>query len=164
MSRKARGKDWLGAGLIALALAGLAAAGAALILLRPPPTDPESLCRTDRPLAAHTIVLVDATDKLAPRHRKRLEAAVAQERARLAPYDRLTILALRPDQPREPRVLFSRCLPRDARLANPLYENPKQLQARWEECVGRALKTALRRASAAGPAAASPIAEAAAAA
>jgi hypothetical protein len=102
-------------------------------------------------------MLVDATDKLEPRHRKRLDVAIAQERARLSPYDRLTIIALRPDRPQEPRQLFSMCLPRDAAHANPLLENPAKLQARWDESIGKALRAAVRRAGAASPAPVSPI-------
>ena len=59
-------------------------------MLRAPPTDAETLCRTDAPLGAHTIILVDATDRLESRHRRKLRAVLAQERARLAQYDRLT--------------------------------------------------------------------------
>jgi hypothetical protein len=155
--RARRRKDLAGWVLIALSFVALAGGGAAYTLLRPPPTDAETLCRTDAPLRAHTLILVDATDKLEPRHRKRLSAALLQERAKLAPYDRLTILALRPDQPAEPRVLFSLCLPRDASTANPLFENPARLQARWDESIGKALQAAQRRAGATAPAPVSPI-------
>lgn len=155
--RARRRKDLAGWALIALSFVALLGGGAAYSLLRPPPTDPETLCRTDAPLRAHTLILVDATDKLEPRHKKRLSAAIAQERARLTTYDRLTILALRPDQPAEPRVLFSLCLPRDASTANPLFENPARLQARWDENIGKALQAAQRRAGATAPAPVSPI-------
>jgi hypothetical protein len=152
-----RRKDALGWVLIVAMLAVLSAIGAAFALMRPPQTDEASLCRTDAPPNAQTLILVDATDKLAPRHRKLLEAVIKQERARLAPYDRLTILALRADAPQEPRALFSMCLPRDARRANPLFENPAHMQARWDAGVGKALKSATRRAAATGPAQVSPI-------
>jgi len=72
-------------------------------------------------------------------------------------YDRLSLWALRADHPQEPRVLFSMCLPRDGRSANPLFENPAKAQARWDEQVGDALKSAIRRAGSAGRASASPI-------
>lgn len=152
-----RRADLLGGVLLLLALLLLGAAGAAFAMLRPPPVDEATLCRTDAAPAAHTILLVDATDRLEPRHRKRLETAITQERARLAPYDRLTILALRPERPQEPRVLFSMCLPRDAATANPLFENPARLQAQWDESIGKALRSATHRAGAASPAPISPI-------
>ncbi len=106
---------------------------------------------------AHTIVLVDATDKLEPRHRKRLTVAIAQERARLNPYDRLSILALRPDSPQEPRLLFSKCLPRQPSLVNPLFENPAMAQEKWNETIGKALDAAVRRAAGGSGASVSPI-------
>jgi hypothetical protein len=155
--RARRRKDLAGWALIAISFIALAGGAAAYSQLRPPPTDSETLCRTDTPLRAHTLILVDATDKLEPRHKKRLAAAIAQERARLSTYDRLTILSLRPDQPAEPRVLFSLCLPRDAATANPLFENPARLQAQWDDSIGKALAAAQRRAGAAAPAPVSPI-------
>jgi hypothetical protein len=152
-----RKRDVLGWALIAIVFAALIALGAAGFALRPPPTDPDTLCRTDKPVLAHTIILIDATDTLEPRHRKRLRAAIDTERARLAPYDRLTILRIRPDAPSEPRVLFSKCLPRDGAHSNPLFENPKLAQQRWDEAVGVSLKSAESRAGAGRGASASPI-------
>jgi hypothetical protein len=132
----------------------LAAAGLAL---RPPPTDPDTLCRTDRPLVAHTFILVDSTDRLEPRHRRRLRAVIAEERARLRPHDRLTIATIRPDRPQEPRLLFSLCNPGDGGDANPLFQNTKRAQERFDEAFGADLERAVRRAGGGRPAQASPI-------
>jgi hypothetical protein len=160
MSARAKRKrrDGLGWLLILLVFVLLAAGASAAILLRPPPLDEASLCRTDQPLRAHTLILVDATDRFDPRHRKRLDAAIKQERARLQPYDRLSILSLKPDRPQEPRILFSLCLPPDSRFANPLFENPKLIQQHWDERIGKALNSAERRAASSGGARVSPIA------
>ncbi|MDX2236411.1 MAG: hypothetical protein NW203_02495 [Hyphomonadaceae bacterium] len=155
--RARRRQDALGAALIAVAFAALAAMAAAGFLLRPPPTDPDTLCRTDRGVAQHTIVLVDATDALEPRHRRRLRAVVEQERARLAPYGRLTIARLRPARPSDPEILFSLCTPRAGEDANPLFENPQKMQAHWDAAFGAAMTRALRRAGASSAAQASPI-------
>jgi hypothetical protein len=144
-------------GLIALALAGLAGLAIAGFALRPPPIDAETLCRTDRALAAHTFILVDSTDRLEPRHRRRLRAVVAQERTRLKPYERLSIAAVRPDRPQEPRLLFSLCNPGDGRDANPLFQNTKRAQERFDETFGTELDRAVRRASGGRAARASPI-------
>ncbi|MGE3142091.1 MAG: hypothetical protein AB7L65_02110, partial [Hyphomonadaceae bacterium] len=123
----------------------------------PPPTDEQTLCRTDQPLAAHTIILVDATDKLEPRHRRLLRAVVRQEGQRLARYQRLTLLSLRADRPQEPRILFSLCNPGDGQSVNPLFQNTRLAQARWESAFGEALDRAVRRAAGARAASASPI-------
>jgi hypothetical protein len=126
-------------------------------MLRAPPTDAETLCRSDAPLAAHTIILVDATDRLEGRHRRKLRAVLAQERARLAQYDRLTIMRLNVRRPQEPAILFSKCLPRPPEQTNPLFENARMVQARWDEEFAAALERALRGAASSGPAQASPI-------
>jgi hypothetical protein len=155
--RGAAGRNALGVVLILLAMLALGGLGGAAMMLRPPPTDAETLCRSDTPLAAHTIVLVDATDRLEPRHRRKLRAVLAQERARLAQYDRLTVMRLNVRRPHEPTILFSKCLPRPPEQTNPLFENAHMIQTRWEEDFAAALDTALRSAAASGRAHASPI-------
>lgn len=156
-ARGAGGRNALGVVLIVLAMLALGGLGAAALALRPPPTDAETLCRTDAPLAAHTIILVDATDRLEGRHRRKLRAVLAQERARLSQYDRLTIMRLNVRRPQEPSILFSKCLPRPPEQANPLFENSRMVQARWDEDFAAALERALRGAAAGGTASASPI-------
>lgn len=117
--RGAAGRNVLGFVLIVVALAVLGGLASAAFVLRPPPTDPQTLCRTDHPLNAHTIVLVDSTDRLEPRHRRKLRAVLAQERQRLSEYDRLTVMRLNARRPQEPSVLFSRCLPLPPERTNP---------------------------------------------
>lgn len=151
------GRNALGIVLIALAIAVLGGLGGAAFVLRPPPTDSETLCRTDAPLGAHTIILVDATDRLEPRHRRKLRAVAQQERARLSQFDRLTIMRINVRRPQEPSILFSKCLPRPPEQTNPLFENARLTQARWDEDFAGALDTALRSAASSGPARASPI-------
>jgi len=155
--RGAGGRNALGIALIILALAVLGGLAGAAIMLRPPPTDAETLCRTDAPLGAHTIVLVDSTDRLEARHRRKLRAVLAQERGRLAQYDRLTIMRINVRRPQEPAILFSRCLPRPPEQTNPLFENARMVQQAWDEDFAEALDSALRSASSGGPQRASPI-------
>lgn len=147
----------MGLALILFAFVALASLAGAGFALRPPPADPETLCRTDIPLAAHTIILVDATDRLEPRHKRRLDTLVRQEQARLERYSKLTIAAIRADRPQEPRILFSLCNPGDGRDANPLFQNTKHAQQKWNEAFGDALDRAVRRASGGRAANASPI-------
>lgn len=159
MSRRrgAGGRNALGIVLIVLALAVLGGLASAALLMRPPPTDAETLCRTDAPLGAHTIVLVDSTDRLEARHRRKLRAVLAQERARLGQFDRLTIMRINVRRPQEPTILFSRCLPRPPEETNPLFENARMVQASWDEDFAQALEGALRSAGSGGPQRASPI-------
>lgn len=155
--RGAGGRNALGVVLIVVAMLALGGLGAAALALRAPPTDAETLCRTDAPLGAHTIILVDATDRLEGRHRRKLRAVLAQERARLSQYDRLTIMRLNVRRPQEPTILFSKCLPRPPEQANALFENARIVQARWDEDFAAALDRALRGAASGGTARASPI-------
>ncbi len=159
MTRRRGGgaRNVLGIVLIIVAMLVLGGLGGASLLFRAPPTDAETLCRTDAPLAAHTIVLVDATDRLEARHRRKLRAVLAQERARLSQYDRLTLMRINVRRPQEPSILFSRCLPRPPEQTNPLFENARMTQARWDEAFADALDRALRSAGSSGPARASPI-------
>jgi hypothetical protein len=157
-AKQARGaRSLLGVALIGavlLALSGLALAG---FLLRPPQTDEATLCRLDQPPAAHTLILIDATDKLEPRHRRRLRTIAAQERERLTQGDRFTLMRLDARRPHEPRILFSKCLPKPPELTNPLFENPRLAQEHWDAAFEDALQGALRSAQAASRQSASPI-------
>jgi hypothetical protein len=155
--RAARGRNVLGLALIGATLAALGAFAVAGVMLRPPPTDAETLCRTDAPIAAHTIILIDATDRLEPRHRRKLRAVADQERTRLAQYERLTLMRLNARRPQEPTILFSKCLPRPPDEANPLFENPRLAQERWDAAFATALTAALRSAQQGGAGRASPI-------
>jgi hypothetical protein len=159
MSRRrgAGARSALGVVLILLAVLVLGGLAGASFLLRAPPTDAETLCRTDASLVAHTIILVDSTDRLEARHRRKLRAVLQQERARLSQYDRLTLMRLNVRRPQEPSILFSRCLPRPPEQTNQLFENARMAQARWDEDFAEALDRALRSAGAGGPARASPI-------
>jgi hypothetical protein len=157
MRRRAGGLGLLGGLLIVLALIVLGGLSGAALMLRVPPIDPETLCRTDAPLSAHTIILVDVTDRLEPRHRRKLRAVLAQERARLSQYDRLTIVRLNVRRPQEPVRLFSRCLPRPPEQSNPLFENTRMARERWDEDFAALLDAAARSAQSGGGAGASPI-------
>lgn len=114
--------------------------------LRPPALDPETLCPRDAPPPAHTVILIDATDALQPRHRRRLEAAVRGEAARLPLQGRLSVVSLRPETPREPGVTFSRCRPRTAAETNPILDDPAAAEARFAEAFAEPLARALRQA------------------
>jgi hypothetical protein len=152
-----RGQNALGVVLILLVLAVLAAFAYAGLMLRGPPINAETLCRADGLIEAHTIVLVDSTDRLEPRHRRKLAAVLDQERARLSQYQRFTLMRLNARRPQEPVILFSRCLPRPPDQANPLFENPRQRQEQWDADFADALQRALRSAQAGGAQRASPI-------
>ena len=154
-----RRKDMLGLALIAGTLLVLGAIGASAALMRPPAFDAETLCLKDAPPPAHTVVLVDATDRLDVRHQRRLKTIVQQETGKLPRWGRLTLLTLRPDDTSAPRALFDGCTPGDRDTANPLWENVQKLErikrARFDEPLEAALTGARGGRSAEG----SPIVE-----
>lgn len=141
--------DALGLALIAAVAAAIIGGLAAAAALRPPALDAETLCRKGVQPARHVIILVDATDVLAPRHKRALTAAVAAERAKLAPGDRFDVYALRPQDGREPARLFSKCDPGDASDVNPWFADAFGADRRHEEGFVEPLDQALRRAAAA---------------
>ena len=149
----------LGVALIIGTVAVLGAAGGAAALLRTPAYDAETLCLKDRAAPAHTLVLVDATDRLDVRHQRRLQAVVQQEAAKLPRWGRLTVETLRPDAASAPRELFSGCTPGDRTNANPLWENVKSLEDRKRIHFDEPLVAALTSARGGRSADGSPIVE-----
>ena len=165
MSRRAarearqRRKDAFGVLLIVVVLAALGGIGMAAMQMRTPVHDAETLCLTDTPPPLHTLILVDATDRLNARHQKRLKAIVQQEVARLPRWGRLTLMTLRPDAEREPRTLFSACTPGDRTNANPLWENVGGLEKAREDLFDTPLNDALASTKGGRSADGSPIVE-----
>lgn len=154
-----RRKDAFGVVLIVVVLAALGGIGLAAMQMRTPAHDAETLCLTDAPPPVHTLILVDATDRLNARHQKRLKAIVLQEVARLPRWGRLTLMTLRPDAEREPRLLFSACTPGDRTDANPLWENVGALEKAREDFFDAPLNDALASTKGGRSADGSPIVE-----
>jgi hypothetical protein len=152
-------KDFLGLAMIFGVLALLGGVGAGALLLRTPRYDAETLCLIGRPPPLHTLILVDATDRLNARHQKRLKAIVLEEAARLPRWGRLTLMSLRPDAERDPRTLFSACTPGDRASANPLWEDVGGLERKREDIFAGPLADALSGAKGGRNADGSPIVE-----
>lgn len=154
-----RRKDFLGLLMIFGVIVLLGGIGAGAMLLRTPEHDAETLCLVGKPAPLHTLILVDATDRLNARHQKRLKAIVKEEVARLPRWGRLTVMSLRPDAEREPRELFSACTPGDRTSANPIWENVAALEAQREDLFDAPLSAALSGAKGGRSADGSPIVE-----
>lgn len=159
--RRQRLQDGLGVVLLGCTLCLLLGGVGLGYAMRPPALDPETLCRRNAAPAAATLVLVETTDALAPRHRRRLRGVVEEEARRLPVGGRMLVLGVKPNAPRELKMLFSRCNPGDGAAANPLFANTAKAQARWEEAFLTPLAAAAGRAAAGRKAAkASPIVDA----
>lgn len=165
MSRRAekearkRRKDAMGVALIAVVLLALGGLGFAAMQMRTPAHDPETLCLLESPPPLHTLVLVDATDRLNARHQKRLKVIAREEAARLPRWGRLTLMSLRPDAEREPRLLFSACTPGDRADANPIWENVAALERKRTDFFDDPLSAAISSAKGGRSAEGSPIVE-----
>ncbi len=133
----------LGLALIAGTLLVLGAIGASAALMRTPSYNAETLCLKEAPPPAHTLILVDATDRLDVRHQRRLKTIAQQEAGKLPRWGRLTLLTLRPDTENAPRDLFDGCTPGDRTNANPLWENVRKLETlkrtRFDDPIDAAL-------------------------
>lgn len=136
-------------------LIGLALIGAVLVtgigLLAAPMLMRETValdgdgCLRDAPTPAHALVFVDASEALAARHKRLLNAAVQQAARTLPPYGRLSLVTLDADQAEEPRWLLSLCSPGVGADANPLFANPARLRAAWEKRFAEPVALAARR-------------------
>lgn len=154
-----RRQDLLGLALIFATVLVLGGVGAAAAMLGTPAFDAETLCLKDRAAPAHTLLLVDATDRLDVRHQRRLKAVALDEAARLPRWGRLTVLTLRPDADHAPRELFSACTAGDRLSANPLWENVAKLERLKTDRFDEPLEAALSAAKGARGADGSPIVE-----
>lgn len=148
VQRPASSRTWLGAALIGAVLAAGGALLAAPALMRTAVAVDADGCPKDFAAPAHTLVLVDASEALAPRHKRLLNAAVTQEARTLPAHGRLSLVALDAANPEEPRWLISLCSPGDGGDANPLFANPARLRAAWEKRFIDPLEDAARRAGA----------------
>jgi hypothetical protein len=151
---------WVGGALIGAIAVGLAAAALFLTPQPGPKLNPETLCAIDAPPPTWTLIVVDASDKFSPRHKKKLVAAVASEVAQLADGGRLSVLALDDRDPREPVSLFSRCAPKAAGHANALFENPQAIAAARAKEFETPLAEALEKAETSRREQASPLTDA----
>lgn len=147
-----------------LLAAGVGTVLAALVVLRfargfGEPLD-AALCATQGSLPAHMVVLVDATDRLSDAQQKLVKQLVREQADRLPPHQRLSLLALSPDENRFTRILFSVCKPRDGSDADPLTENKQLLEHAYRERFLAPLDAALDTLEQLPAAASSPILEA----
>lgn len=154
-ARRRQRQDMLGLALIVGTVLVLAGVGFATTRLRTPDHDAQTLCLTGAPAPAHTLILVDATDRLDVRHQRRLRAVAREEAARLPRWGRLTVLMLRADAENAPRDLFSACTPGDRRTVNALWENVAKIEAekraRFDDPLDAALTGARGRGAEGSP-------------
>ncbi len=148
-------------------------AGAALILLSaglaggglytaksfgPSKADPETLCPLEGPRHI-TLVIVDKTDPLTPPEQARARQIVSAERAAAEAGDRIAVKLIKEgDGPGRASLdtIVDLCNP--GAHANPFFENPRRVAARYERAFREPIDAALAAFEDARSASASPIA------
>jgi hypothetical protein len=156
-------KTYLGVALIVLA-ACLAGGGVyALHTLKQKKADPNTLCPLEGPKSV-TSIIIDKTDPLTAFEQARIKTIVQQERDALPPGGRIAVKLLRRNEGTSETgldTIADLCNPGSE--ANPLFENPKRVAARYSTAFAGPIDAALESASMIGSAPASPIASAIAA-
>ncbi len=151
-------KTAIGVVLIVLA-ASLAGGGFyALHAVKQAKLDPDTLCPLEGPKAI-TIIVIDKTDPLTAPEQAQVLSIAGQERDAAPPGGRIAVKLLKQKEGTVETVLDTvadLCNPGSA--ANPLFENPKRVAARYANAFVAPIDDALRSVSTAGSAPASPIA------
>ena len=148
-----KARDFLGIVLAAMSVSVSAAGFYGMRQSKPSPVNPATLCAVSG-VSAATIVIVDKTDPLKPQEQLAIERKVEAER------DALAQNTGKPDA--HLHTLLSLCNPGSE--ANPLFQNPKRVLARYRDSFDRPLQDVLANLNGNESAASSPIATALAAA
>ncbi len=153
-------KAILGVALILVA-AGLAAGGVyALHRLKQEKFDPATLCPLEGSKLA-SVIVIDNTDPLTAAEKASARGFVAKEAAALRKGDRITVRLLRQmDGGAGIALATAADLCNPGAEANPLFENPRRVAARYRNAFREPLDEVLADGQETGPAAASPISQA----
>ena len=151
-------KAILGVALTVMA-AGLAGGGVyAVHRLKQRKFDPGTLCPVEGSKAA-SLILIDKTDPLTAAEKASARSLVAAEAAATQRGDRITVRLLRQKEGTDATALdVAADLCNPGAEANPLFENPKRVAARYESAFREPIGEALESAGNTGSAQASPIA------
>ena len=144
-----------------IALAGVLLVLAAMLVVALVPRaeyDSDSLCPKGGGYP-RTAVLIDATDSLSASQVKTIREEVNALRNRLALNEWVGIFVLDEDNLTLPAPEVALCNPGDESTANPLYENPVQVQQRFEQEFRKPIEQAVERLTDLPPKPTSPILE-----
>lgn len=87
----------------------------------------------------HIIVLIDKTDPFSASQRDEFLAKVRELKATLEQGERLSIYVLDDNNYKAPQAALSICNPGTEATANPLYQNPRQMQKKFDHVFGQPL-------------------------
>lgn len=119
------------AGFTAGVLFSILALSLSVWLLRPAELDAATLCPTNRPLAGHTVVIVDRTDRWTQAMGSALTQLVENAQRDTDKYEKFSIVSLDADQSVHP--LFSICNPGEPTFWSDLYRGRRYTTRDFEE-------------------------------
>ncbi len=119
------------AGFTAGVLFSVLALSVSVWLLRPAELDAATLCPTDRPLAGHTVVIVDRTDRWSQAMGAALTQLVENAQRDTAKYEKFSIVAL--DAENSVHPLFSICNPGEPTFWSDLYRGRRYTTRDFEQ-------------------------------
>lgn len=141
----------------AAVIAGLVALTLGVWVFRPANLDAATLCPTDRPLAGHTVVIVDRTDRWSPSMSAALTEIVENAQHQTQRYQKFSIVSLDSNQSVHP--VFSVCNPGAPSFWSDLYRGHRYTQRDFQDRFVGAADRVVEEVSAPGEANASPIVE-----
>ena len=144
----------IGTGIV---LSALLALTAVVWVMRPADLDAATLCPTSRPLAGHTVVIVDRTDRWAPAIGDTLTEIVERAQRETAQYQKFSIVSLDADQ--SVRPLFSVCNPGAPSFFSDLYRGRRYTERDFEQRFVGAAEQVIEEVRAPSEASTSPIIE-----
>jgi len=119
----------------------------------------DDLCLLNRPVEAHTILVIDRTDVIDQVAMMALNNLIERIKAGMEQNERFTLFAIEADRSVLPRPLFSLCNPGTKRQANVIVQTPEKIQRRFDSEFAEPLHQVLRSLSPENEADSSPIME-----
>jgi hypothetical protein len=126
-------------------------------LFRPATLDAATLCPTSRPLAGHTVVIIDRTDRWTPAMAGALTELVETAQRNTQRYQKFSIVSLDADQSVHP--VFSVCNPGQPSFWSDLYRGHRYTMRDFDQRFVGAADRVVEEVSAPSEAATSPIVE-----
>ncbi len=141
----------------ATVIGALAALTLTVWIFRPANLDPTTLCPTTRPLAGHTVVIVDRTDRWTPAMNGALTDLIETAQRDTRRYQKFSIVSLDANQSVHP--VFSVCNPGAPSFWADLYRGHRYTQHDYEQRFVGAAEQVMEAVSQPSQASASPIVE-----
>src|SRR5262245_49113188 len=115
----------------AAVLAGIFALTLGVWVFRPATLDAATLCPTDRPVAGHTVVIVDRTDRWSPSMGAALTEIIENAQRQTQRYQKFSIVSL--DSSNSVHPVFSVCNPGEPSFWSDLYRGHRYTQRDYEQ-------------------------------